>query len=118
MLSTFLEQDHIKIQPSTGLPSITDPVFIDGYSQPGSHPNTNSISEGNNAILMIELDGSAIPTEYTHGLYIVSSSIVRGLAINRFKMGITLEPGLNKNESCIIEGNYIGTNTSGFFKTR
>ena len=28
------------ISPLTGLPPITDPVVIDGYTQPGSSPNT------------------------------------------------------------------------------
>ena len=29
------------IQPVTELPIITDPVLIDGYTQPGASPNTN-----------------------------------------------------------------------------
>jgi CSLREA domain-containing protein len=30
-----------RIQPTTALPTITDPVIIDGYTQPGASPNTN-----------------------------------------------------------------------------
>src|SRR5271154_3403576 len=37
------------ISPSTALPTITDPVIIDGYSQPGSSPNT--LANGENAVL-------------------------------------------------------------------
>ena len=29
------------IQPVSGLPPITEPVVIDGYTQPGARPNTN-----------------------------------------------------------------------------
>src|SRR3989442_15664896 len=35
------------IQPAITLPQITDPVLIDGYTQPGSSPNT--LLDGNNA---------------------------------------------------------------------
>ena len=36
--------------------TITDPVTIDGYTQPGSSPNTDPQSD--NAILLIDLQGS------------------------------------------------------------
>jgi hypothetical protein len=37
----------------TALPEITDPVTIDGYSQPGSHPNT--LLNGDNAVILIQI---------------------------------------------------------------
>src|SRR5262249_52497269 len=37
------------------LPTITDPVVIDGYTQPGASPNT--LAGGDNAVLLIELTG-------------------------------------------------------------
>ena len=40
------------------LPTIEEPVIIDGYSQPGARPNTLAV--GNNAVLKIELSGAAI----------------------------------------------------------
>src|SRR5215831_6016422 len=46
------------ITPMTPLPAISDPVFIDGYSQPGAQMNTQA--NGDNAVLMIELNGSAL----------------------------------------------------------
>ena len=47
------------IAPTSALPTITDPVIIDGYSQPGTSPNTNTPDQGgSNAVLLIELDGS------------------------------------------------------------
>ena len=45
------------IQPLSALPTITDPVVIDGYTQPGASPNTNPVGSGLNTVLMIELDG-------------------------------------------------------------
>ena len=45
------------IAPAAALPAITDPVAIDGYSQPGASPNT--LVSGDNAVILIELDGSA-----------------------------------------------------------
>jgi hypothetical protein len=47
------------IQPATVLPEITDPVIIDGYTQPGASPNTLAV--GTNAVLNVELSGSQIP---------------------------------------------------------
>src|SRR5213592_598074 len=42
------------ISPATELPAITDPVIIDGYSQPGSSANTLAV--GDNAVLRIEIN--------------------------------------------------------------
>ena len=44
------------ITPGSVLPTITDPVVIDGYTQPGATNNTQAV--GNNAVLLIELNGS------------------------------------------------------------
>ena len=44
------------ISPTNQLPSITDPLTIDGYTQPGATPN--SLAVGNNAVLLIELNGA------------------------------------------------------------
>ena len=43
------------IAPATDLPAVTDPVLIDGYTQPGTTQNTAPF--GTNAVLLIELDG-------------------------------------------------------------
>ena len=43
------------IAPTSALPGIATPVVINGYTQPGSSPNTLTL--GDNAKLMIELDG-------------------------------------------------------------
>src|SRR5581483_11026436 len=46
---------HTITTPTTDLPDITSPVLIDGYTQPGSTPNTNALNAGINAVLQIEL---------------------------------------------------------------
>ena len=42
---------------ASDLPSVTRPVIIDGYSQPGSSPNT--LVAGDNAVLTVQLTGSS-----------------------------------------------------------
>ena len=88
------------IQPTSGLPAVTDPVVIDGTTQPGFSGSP-----------IIELDGSLAGS--SNGLTITAgSSTVRGLVINRFGFpaaGILLY-SLGSNR---IEGNYIGTNVTG-----
>ena len=98
------------IRPDSALPSITDAVVIDGYTQPGASPNTNPITQGSNAVLKIELDGTNAGND-AMGLAInAGGCVVRGLAINRFKgHGMRLDT----NSGTVIEGNYIGTDVIG-----
>lgn len=96
------------IQPQSALPTITAPITINGYSQPGSTMNT--LTEGTNAQLMIHLVGTSAGGN-VHGLNIVGGgTTVRGLAIGGFtNSGIQLDiEGGN-----VIEGNFIGTNATG-----
>lgn len=89
------------------LPTITDPLTIDGYTQPGASPNTLPV--GGNAVLRVELNGSGAGP--SAGLTIFAgSTTVRGLVINRFELaGISIR-GFTDN---VIEGNFIGTDASG-----
>ena len=98
------------IQPLSGLPTVTDSLTIDGYTQPGAIANTNPPGLGNNAVLKIELDGSN--TFSSNGLDIAAAnSTVRGLVINRFFRGLgTLGFSAAGSE---IQGNFIGTDVSG-----
>lgn len=97
------------IQPASALPTITDPVVIDGYTQPGASPNTNGPGLGINAVLMIELDGT---NTGGNGLHIAGgNSTVRGLVINRFFSGDGIM--INTNGGNVIEGNFIGTDNTG-----
>lgn len=91
------------ITPLTALPTITDPVTIDGTTQPGfvSTP-------------IIELDGTNVKGNDEYGLNITAAgSTVRGLAINGFSGisggGILLTVGGYN----LIEGNYLGVGIDG-----
>jgi len=94
------------ISPNSSLPDLTDPVVIDGYSQPGASANT--VVNGDNAVLLIELNGG---TASSAGLTIkTGNSTVQGLVINRFSApGIQIVSG----EHNTIQGNFIGTNPAG-----
>jgi CSLREA domain-containing protein len=91
------------------LPTITRPVTIDGYSQPGTEPNTKAV--GSDAVLKIELNGAGVPDG--DGLMIgASNSTVKGLVVNRWKnSGIVISgSGATSNK---VTGNFIGTDATG-----
>jgi hypothetical protein len=101
---------------STGngrLPTVTDQVSINGYTQPGASPNT--LARGTNANLLIELNG----TDATNadGLEIGdggSGSLIKGLVINRFgNQGIDVFSLSDTLTNVKIEGNFVGTDPSG-----
>src|SRR6266404_498351 len=86
------------ITPATALPVITDPVVIDGTTQPGF-----------SGLPLIELNGNGAANAGLR-LAAVGSSTVRGLAINRFG-----GDGINVAGSgtSFILGNFIGTDATG-----
>lgn len=96
------------IQPSSALPVVTDPVIIDGYTQPGASRAT----EAARAEIAIELDGRLLPGYGAGNGLVISAggTTVRGLAINRFADSGIL---VHTNGGTTIEGNYIGTDPTG-----
>ncbi len=96
------------ITPLSELPVITGTVTIDGYTQPGSSVNTDPLVT--NAVLRIELDGSSAGNAAT-GLFFSTNpgSIVRGLVINRWCMGLQ-STGAG---SMMVQGNFFGTDPTG-----
>jgi CSLREA domain-containing protein len=101
------------ITPNSALPTIEEPVIIDGYSQAGTSQNTQA--QGTNAILRIQLNGTN--TTDDDGLEIeASNTVVKGLVINRFsRQGIRTERSGDADllTNVRIEGNFIGTNRAG-----
>lgn len=103
------------IRPTSALPKIDD-VTIDGYTQPGSAPNT--LANGDNAVLRIELDGS-LASPGASGLWLGARNTVRGLVINRFGDAAMLLQGTLDSFSQeivaenVIEGNFLGTDVTG-----
>jgi CSLREA domain-containing protein len=95
-----LSTDALTITPASGLPNISDPVTIDGTTQPGF---------GGSPI--VELDGSSAGG--ANGLTIVgANTTVRGLVINRFGTDGVQITG-DAADGNHIEGNYIGTDVTG-----
>lgn len=107
------------ISPVAQLPTITSTVTIDGYSQPGAHPNTLAL--GDDAVLLIELSGYGQTPQ--NGLVIQTDDcLIRGLAINGFAgSGILLEVRFanifdhigTPATGNVIAGNFIGTDVTG-----
>ena len=104
------------ISPLTQLPAITDPVIIDGYTQPGASANT--LTNGDNAVLLIELDGSQSALGSSGLVITAGASTVKGLVINNFKnfdstSSFTVGIVLSTKGGNLVTGNFIGTNPSG-----
>jgi hypothetical protein len=111
---------RIVLSGAPALPEITDSLIIDGYTQPGAHPNTRAV--GDDAVILIHLDGGATQT---NGLTISAGNcVVRGLSITGFTVnpnpdplgaptggfGIFLKGPGNGN---VVEGNFLGLKPDG-----
>ena len=105
------------IAPASSLPLITDPVVIDGYSQPGSSPNTLTV--GDDAVLLIEIDASSgvNPVLDLNGPSggDSSRSTIRGIVLSHMAAdGIQVGSGFeNGSNDDVIEGNFLGTDPTG-----
>ena len=97
------------LAPLTPLPLITNSLTIDGYSLPGSSPNT--LANSNNAVLLIRLDGVNLTNGFPDGLSFenAGNNTVRGLVIVRFYTGIQLYASSGNT----IAGNWIGLDVDG-----
>jgi hypothetical protein len=96
------------LQPLSALPTLTDTLVLDGYSQPGAGSNT--LASGDNAVLKIVLDGSQAGV--VHGLVLAGgNSTVRGLVIDNFTAGCGLVLIGSGND--VVAGNFIGMDVSG-----
>ncbi|MGP0067962.1 MAG: Ig-like domain repeat protein [Isosphaeraceae bacterium] len=95
------------IQPLSQLPVITHSAVIDGYSQPGSSPN--SLVAGDNAVLLIQLDGSQAGGSFGLGIS-AGNSEVMGLVVSNFESYGIFLTGTGGN---VIEGNFLGTDPTG-----
>jgi uncharacterized repeat protein (TIGR03803 family) len=98
------------IAPLSALPTITRPVTIDGYTQPGTSPNT--FANADNAVLLIELSGGSLASP-AYGLWIAANGCtVRGMVINRFTAS-TAGILVQNSDGHVVEGNFIGTDATG-----
>jgi hypothetical protein len=97
------------IAPASALPAIVATMTIDGYTQPGASANTNGPTQGTNAVILIEIDG----TIGFDGLDLQpggDGSVIRGLAINRSSEACIAISG---GSGSTIEGNFLGSDPTG-----
>ena len=98
------------ISPATVLPDIVSPVLVDGYTQPGSSPNTN-VQGALNTVLKIVISSAAAPGQ--NGLVLSTASdgsTIRGLVINGGFNDSVLSFASSGNK---VTGCFIGTNAAG-----
>jgi len=93
------------IVAGTTLPHITESVTIDGFTQPGSSPNSNPYPGPLNAVLRIELDVHNSPSLVIDG----AAVIIRGVALHG-SFGGAIE--VNADDAVIV-GCYLGTDVNG-----
>jgi titin len=96
------------IRPRTALPAVTNPVVLDGTTQPGFA-----------GAPLIELDGADV-TPGASGLQVrTDGSTIKGLAITDFLIndpdqGDAVTPGLLiAGSDNVVQGNYLGTHPGG-----
>ncbi len=102
-----LDPGSLVIQPTTLLPGLTDPVTIDGTTQPGFA-----------GIPLVVISGSLLPSQtFGSGLEIdTSNSTIKSLVVQGFSEGEGIliggfgSSGVTGNH---IEGCYIGVNAAG-----
>jgi CSLREA domain-containing protein len=92
------------ITPASLLPTITEALFINGYTQPGTSANTNAFNAGINAVLLIEVDGTLGGSQTTIN---AAGTTIRGIVFNR---GGEIRVDAS---NVTIAGNFMGTNPAG-----
>lgn len=111
-----------KFSPLKQLPAIFEPVIIDGYTQPGSKPNTNGVGLPLNTKILIEIDGSQSgrPTSGFHAY--ARNCTFRGMAINNYVTKLKRGPrpflvdGHGIEFDFVegrVEGCFLGTDATG-----
>ncbi|NUQ00248.1 MAG: SBBP repeat-containing protein [Armatimonadetes bacterium] len=90
------------ITPASPLPVISDPLFIDGNTQPGAAVNTAEV--GTNAAPMIVLNGALAGGT---GLKVNANSVLAGLVLQRWRTALEL------NAATDVSGCFIGTTAEG-----
>ena len=96
------------ILPTALLPTATQTVVIDGYTQ--TEATANTLTASDNAVLKIELDGASAGPGVTGMRIAGGGSILRGFVINRFgSHGVNLQ----SSPGSTVTGNFIGTDVSG-----
>ena len=95
------------IAPPSNLPIISKPVVIDGYTQPGSSPNTLAV--GDNAVITIDLSGANFSNSCNALQVQADNTTIRGLAIHA--CGTPLD--IRGSTGSKVLGNFLGIDPTG-----
>ena len=96
------------IFPATQLPALADDTTIDGYTQPGSQPNT--LAEGGlDTVLQIVLTK---PNDYCLAV-LGDNVVIRGLVFQGSDYGIRAFDFFSPTTGLVIAGNFFGTDPTG-----
>jgi hypothetical protein len=96
---------------TSALPSITDVISIDGYTQSGSQ--VNSLTVGNDAAIRIEIDGSSLDAAGFTLATGSSGSTIRGLSLINFDGGAAGQGIRILSNNNLVAGNFIGLRADG-----
>ena len=100
VISFSIGSGHVSISPTSPLPPITQPVMLDGSTQPGY-----------SGVPLIEITGAGAGGG-ARGLYVTGAaagSTIRGLVINRFTaQGIFID-----TSNVSVQNNYVGLTSDG-----
>jgi CSLREA domain-containing protein len=105
-----------RIAPQSALPTIGQPLTIDGYTQAGASPNAVPAPGALDSVLKIEIDGTGVAAAVPAILNVSGAPVtLRGLAIG----GVPSNNGTHAvnfgfaSGGSRIEGCYLGTDASG-----
>ncbi|HEY1741431.1 MAG TPA: PKD domain-containing protein, partial [Acidimicrobiia bacterium] len=98
------------ISPATRLPALNNPngITIDGFTQPGSSPNTDPIAD--NAVYDIELVGTG-PSGVDGFFVTQANNVIRGFDMHNFDRSVWIYGTSATNN--LVEGNMLGLTPTG-----
>lgn len=108
-----------KIDLRDAVVALRERITLDGYTQPGAKPN--SLAVGNDAVILIQLDGGGPASGGNGGLHIIDSHcVIRGLSLTGFTSSRGDRSGVSAGNNFAylqgwnrIEGNFIGVEPDG-----
>jgi trimeric autotransporter adhesin len=107
---------EVLIQPTTALPTITQPVTVNGYSVSGSLVNTDPVVS--NARPRIRVDGALLGAG-ARGITVCANNVtIKGLSVTRFSQvgigyGFGTAPCANPITGANVLGNFVGVASNG-----
>src|SRR5579859_299264 len=93
------------------LPTLTaNTTIINGYTQMGAQPNTNSVGQGDNAILTLRLDGGPSSNVFEGFGVSGNGDTIKGFSVTDFSNGIFTS---GTSTGLTVQGNFIGIKPDG-----